>query len=235
MSRSAIIAMDGPAGAGKSSVARRLAQALGFTLLDTGALYRAVAWAADRAGVALDDAARVTHVADDLVRRGAIRIEPAEGSGMRLIVDGRALGDEIRTPEISMGASKVSAIPGVRAALLDLQRDFAEGGVARGVVAEGRDIGTVVFPDADLKIFLTASVEERARRRHVELAARGSQVSLEQTRAEVVTRDKQDEERPIAPLRRADDAVLVDSSALEVDDAVALCLRLARERLGERG
>lgn len=231
MSRSAIIAMDGPAGAGKSTVARRLAQALGFTLLDTGALYRAIAYAAHRAGVSFEEPARVTAVAEDLVRRTAIAIEPTEGSGMRVVLDGQALGDEIRTPAISMGASAVSAIPGVRAALLDLQRSFAERGLARGVVAEGRDIGTVIFPDADLKIFLTASVDERARRRHVELAAKGSPVTFEQTRAEVVTRDQQDESRPIAPLRRADDAVLVDSSELDSDHVVARCLELARERL----
>jgi len=226
--------MDGPAGAGKSTVARRLAQSLGFTLLDTGALYRAVAYAALRAAASFDDAARVTEVAEDLVSRGAIAIEPADGSGMRVVLDGQPLGDEIRTPAISMGASTVSAIPGVRAALLDLQRNFADRGLARGVVAEGRDIGTVIFPDADLKVFLTASVDERARRRHVELVAKGSPVTFEQTRDEVVTRDKQDEGRAIAPLRRAEDAVLLDSSELDLDQAVARCLELARERLGDR-
>lgn len=222
--------MDGPAGAGKSTVARRLAQALGFTLLDTGALYRAIAWAARRAEAPLDDQARVTAVAEDLVRRSAIVIEPLADSGMRVLVEGRALGDEIRTPDVSMGASAVSAIVGVRAALLDLQRSFAERGLAKGVVAEGRDIGTVIFPDADLKIFLTASVDERARRRHVELAQKGSSATFEQTREEVATRDRQDESRPIAPLRRADDAVLVDSSDLDTDQVVARCLELARER-----
>ncbi len=234
MRRSAIIAMDGPAGAGKSTVARRLAQALAFTLLDTGALYRAVALAADRAGVPFDDAARVEALAWDLVRRGALRIEPAQGSGMRILLDGEDPGDAIRTPRMSMGASTVSAIPGVRAALLDLQRDFARAGDARGVVCEGRDIGTVVFPDADLKIFLTASVDERARRRHAELASKGTDVSLAQTRDEVAARDAQDERRTIAPLRRADDAVLVDTSDLDLEGAVARCLELARATLEGR-
>lgn len=231
MTRSAIIAMDGPAGAGKSSVARRLAQLLGFTLLDTGALYRTVAFAADRAGIAFDESERVAAVADDLVRRGAIRIEPTEGSGMRVLLEGIDVGDAIRTPKMSMGASTVSAIPGVRAALLDVQRDFARAGHARGVVCEGRDIGTVVFPEADVKIFLTASVDERARRRHAELAARGSSASLDETRSEVSKRDEQDERRTIAPLRRADDALLVDSSDTDLEGTVARCLDIVRARL----
>lgn len=224
--------MDGPAGAGKSTVARRLAQALGFTLLDTGALYRAIALAADRAGVAFDEGDRVGAVAEDLVRRGALRIEKAEGSGMRVLLEGEDVSDAIRTARISMAASQVSAVPAVRAALLDLQRDFARSGDAGGVVCEGRDIGTVIFPDAELKIYLTASVEQRARRRHAELEAKGEQGSLEATRAEVETRDAQDERRTIAPLRRADDAILVDTSAIDLDGAVERCLELARTRLG---
>ncbi len=231
MSRHAIIAMDGPAGAGKSTVARRVAQALGFTLLDTGALYRAVALAAERAAVPFDDAVRVTAIADDLVRRNALVIEPAEGSGMRVVLEGIDVGDAIRTPTISMGASTVSAIPGVRLALLDVQRDFAKR--ATGVVAEGRDIGTVIFPDADVKIFLTATVDERARRRFMELESRGSMTTFDDTRTEVARRDAQDEGRAIAPLKQADDAVLVDTSVLDFDGAVARCLEVARERLGD--
>lgn len=231
---SAIIAMDGPAGAGKSSVARRLAGALGFTLLDTGALYRAIALACDRTNVAFDDGPAASAIAEDAVRRGAIVIEPGPGSGMIIKLDGQDVSDLIRTPRLSMGASTVSAIVGVRAALLDLQREFAKRGLAKGVVAEGRDIGTVIFPDADLKIFLTASVERRAERRHSELSERGSLVSLEQTRDEVIARDKQDEGRAIAPLRRADDAVLVDSSELDLDEVFERCLALAHERLGGR-
>jgi cytidylate kinase len=153
---------------------------------------------------------------------------------MRVLIDGVDVGDQIRTPKISMGASTVSAIPGVRAALLDLQRDFAKRGLAKGVVAEGRDIGTVIFPDADLKIFLTASVDQRARRRHAELAAKGNPATLDETRAEVIARDKQDESRAIAPLKRADDAVLVDSSDCDLDQTVARCLELAKQRLGDR-
>lgn len=227
--------MDGPAGAGKSSVARRLANALGFTLLDTGALYRAIALACDRANVAFDDVVAASALAEDVVRRDALVIEPDAGSGMLVKLDGQDVSELIRTPRLSMGASTVSAIPGVRAALLDLQRGFAKRGLARGVVAEGRDIGTVIFPDADLKIFLTASVDRRAERRHSELNERGSMVSLEQTRDEVVTRDTQDEGRAIAPLRRADDAVLVDSSDIDLDAVLARCLELARARLGGAG
>jgi cytidylate kinase len=222
--KTAVIAMDGPAGAGKSTVARRVAQTLGFTLLDTGALYRSIALAARRAGVDWAEPDAVSRLAHDVVARRGLVIEPAgaeEPSGMRVRLDGDDVAEAIRTPEISMGASKVSAIPGVRAALLDLQRDFVRAGSARGVVAEGRDIGTVVFPEADVKLFVTASVDERAGRRHRELQAKGSTVSFEATRAEVAQRDAQDEGRAIAPLRKADDAVLIDTTGLDIEKVVA--------------
>lgn len=227
-----VVALDGPAGAGKSTVARRVAQALGFTLLDTGALYRVVAFASERAGVPWTDAEGVTEVGRALVAEGRLVIEPTDDSGMRVRLDGVDLGDALRTPAASMGASRVSAFPGVREALLDLQRDFARGGDSTGVVCEGRDIGTVVFPNAAVKIFLTASVDRRAERRHRELLDKGQQVDFAATRADVVQRDAQDEGRAIAPLRRADDAVLLDSSTLTLDETVARVLEIVSEKIG---
>ena len=217
MRRRPIVAIDGPAGAGKSTVARRLADRLGYTLVDTGALYRAVALAARRAGVAWDDEANVVAVARRLEASRSLLLVPDAEKGVRVMLDGADVSDAIRTPDMGMGASRVSAIGGVRAALLALQRQAGENG---GVVLEGRDIGTVVFPDAEVKFFLTASPEVRAKRRYDELVERGQQVDFAATLAEVKTRDENDTNRPIAPLRRADDAVLVDSSDRAVDDIV---------------
>jgi cytidylate kinase len=237
-----VVALDGPAGAGKSTVARKVAEALGFTLLDTGALYRTVALACRRTGVSFDDAAGATSVAERLVqdRRMVLeKVETAAGgratTDMRIRLDGELVGDTIRTAEISMGASTVSAIGGVRTALLDVQRDFVRhsSGV-RGLVCEGRDIGTVIFPDADVKIFLTASVDERARRRHPELLAKDPAITLEQTRAAVIARDAQDEGRAVAPLRKADDAIVVDSTGGQVEETVARILALVEARLAAR-
>ena len=217
MRRRPIVAIDGPAGAGKSTVARRLADRLGYTLVDTGALYRAVALAAHRAGVAWDDEANVVAVARRLEASRSLLLVPDAEKGVRVMLDGADVSDAIRTPDMGMGASRVSAIGGVRAALLELQRQAGENG---GVVLEGRDIGTVVFPDAEVKFFLTASPEVRAKRRYDELVERGQKVDFAATLAEVKTRDENDTNRPIAPLRRADDAVLVDSSDRAVDDIV---------------
>ena len=212
-----IVAIDGPAGAGKSTVARRLADRLGFTLVDTGALYRAVALAARRAGVAWDDEPAVVGVARRIiVSRSLVLAHDAE-KGVRVVLDGDDVSDAIRSPEMGMGASRVSAIGGVRAALLDIQRQAGEKG---GVVLEGRDIGTVVFPDAEVKFFLTASPEVRARRRYDELRERGQEVDYAVTLAEVRARDESDTRRAIAPLRRADDAVLIDSSDRDADAIV---------------
>lgn len=216
-----IVAIDGPAGAGKSTLARRLADRLGFTLVDTGAMYRAVALAASRAGVAFTESDRVSALARGIVERRELRLERAP-SGLRILLAGEDVTLAIRTAEMSMGASAVSAIPGVRAALLDLQRQAGEAG---GVVLEGRDIGTVVFPDAEVKFFLTASDEVRARRRFEELRKRGLDVSFEATLEEVRVRDRQDSERPIAPLRKADDAVLVDSSGRAIEDVLGELVR----------
>jgi cytidylate kinase len=233
--RPVIVAIDGPAGAGKSTVARRLADRLGFLLLDTGALYRVVALAARRADVPWTDEQSVADVADRLVRAEAIVLEraarsaaPGEGgSGVRVLLAGEDVSQAIRSPELSLGASRVSAIPAVRRALLDLQRQLGQTG---GVVVEGRDIGTVVFPEAPVKFFLTASLAERAQRRFDELRARGVDGDLEGTRREVEERDRADRERPVAPLRQADDAILVDSTDRPVDDIIAEMAELVEAR-----
>jgi len=241
--RAPIIAIDGPAGSGKSTVARRLADRLGYLLLDTGALYRAVALAAQRARVDWDDEPAVAELARELVRTEALvlqgpdrqarspsgeALEPG-GSGVRVLLGGEDVSEAIRTAEMSAGASRVSSLGGVRQALLALQRRIGDRG---GVVVEGRDIGTVVFPNAEVKLYLTASPEVRARRRHDELCARGAQRSFEQTSAEVRERDRADTARDIAPLKQADDALLVDSTGLGVDDVVERILSIVRAREG---
>jgi cytidylate kinase len=219
-----IVAIDGPAGAGKSTVARRLANALGFVLLDTGALYRAVALAAQRGGVPVTDAYRAGALAEDLARRGAIRLEP-DHVGVRVLLDGEDVSRAIRTPEVGMDASTVSAHPAVRKALLDMQRKAGEDG---GIVAEGRDIGTVVFPDAEHKFFLTASPEVRATRRFEELVAKGQTITFDEVLAEVKRRDEQDTTRVVAPLKPAPDAVELDSSAMLADAVLAVMLARVR-------
>jgi cytidylate kinase len=226
------VAIDGPAGAGKSTVARGLAERLSFLLVDTGALYRVVALAARRRAVDWNDDEAVADVARALVSRREITLErggtdAAGGSGMRVLLAGEDVSLAIREPEMSMGASRVSAIGAVREALLDLQR---QAGADGGVILEGRDIGTVVFPDADVKFFLTASPDVRAKRRRDELAARGVVVSLEKTLEEVAARDRADSERPIAPLRKADDAILVDSSGRRVEDLIEEMARIVEAR-----
>ena len=223
------MAIDGPAGAGKSTVARKLADELGFTLVDTGALYRAVALAAQREGVPWDDEVKVVAVARRVEASRSLRLVPDAEKGVRVMLDGQDVSDAIRSADMGMGASRVSAIGGVRAALLDLQRQAGESG---GVVLEGRDIGTVVFPDAEVKFFLTASPEIRAQRRYDELLLRGQKVDYAATLAEVKLRDEKDTNRPIAPLRRADDAIFVDSSDRPVDQIVA---EMARRVPGAKG
>lgn len=214
-----IVAIDGPAGAGKSTVSRDVAEALGFVLVDTGAMYRAVALAAERAGVAWADGPGLGKVATDLVRDHAIRLVPDAARGVRVDLHGLDVSDAIRSPEMGLGASAVSVHPEVRRALLDLQRQAGREG---GVVLEGRDIGTIVFPDAEAKFFLTARPEIRAQRRYEELVAKGQPVTLEQTLREVILRDTQDETRAVAPLRRAEDALEIDCSSRSVAETVAL-------------
>lgn len=216
MSGGAIVAIDGPAGAGKSTAARRLAGRFGYVLIDTGALYRAVALLAKERDVAWEDEVRLGKLAASL----ELRFEPpAAGPSGRpsLFVDGEDRSTDIRRPDISQGASQVSAHPAVRSALLEVQRSMARGG---GVVLEGRDIGTVVFPSADVKVFLTASTDARARRRHDELVAGGAKVDLAEVKAEMEIRDTRDTERAVAPLRPADDATMLDTSDLGLDEVV---------------
>ncbi len=220
-----IVAIDGPAGAGKSTVARRLADQLGFVLVDTGAMYRAVALAAVRAGVPWNDGERVAGLARGIVGAHSLAFERDGKLGVRVKLSGEDISEAIRTPDIAQGASTVSAHGEVRAVLLDLQRQAGEGG---GVVLEGRDIGTVVFPEAEVKFFLTASAEVRARRRHEELVGKGQNVTFDETLADVKERDARDEGRAVAPLRRADSAVLVDSTQMTIDETVAFMLAKVR-------
>lgn len=212
-----IVAIDGPAGAGKSTVARKLASRLGFTLVDTGALYRAVALASRRAGVMWDDERGVVAVAEQIAQGRSLALFPDPQKGVRVLLQGEDISDAIRTADMGMGASRVSAMAGVRQALLELQRIA---GAQGGVVLEGRDIGTVVFPDAEVKFFLTASPEVRARRRYEELRLRGQDVDYHATLEEVRARDENDTTRIIAPLRQAGDALLVDSSQRGPDEIV---------------
>ncbi len=221
-----IVAIDGPAGAGKSTVARRLADALAYVLVDTGAMYRVVALAAQRAKVDWADGPKLAALARGLVEQHALAFErdPGLGIRVRLTQSGKSedVSDAIRTPDMAQGASTVSAHPEVRNILLELQRLAGRGG---GVVLEGRDIGTVVFPDAEVKFFLTASPHVRASRRHAELVAKGQAVTLDETLADVMRRDAQDEGRAVAPLKRADGAILVDSTDLTFEQTVAQMLR----------
>jgi cytidylate kinase len=230
MRQKPVVAIDGPAGAGKTVVTRRVAERLGYLLVDTGALYRAVALAARRRGVDWDDRPGLRVLAAELERARAIRFEERPGTP-RVLLGEEDVTLAIRNEDVSQGASKVSAVPEVRAALLELQRAAGRDG---GVVLEGRDIGTVVFPDAEAKFYLTASTEVRARRRYDELVARGAAADFEQVRQDVVERDRRDSSRPVAPLRQAPDAELVDSSALDVDEVVERIVarvRAVEERL----
>lgn len=218
-----LIAIDGPSGSGKGTVARRVADQLGWHLLDSGALYRLVGLAAHKRGVNLADHPALAQIAGDLnVRFGM------DSAGLEQIwLGGDEVSAELRTEVAGERASVVAAIPGVRAALLERQRRFA---VPPGLVADGRDMGTVVFPDARLKVYLTASAGERAKRRHNQLKDKGLGVSLAALSREVAERDHRDMNRPIAPLRPAEDAVTVDSTQMSIDAVVEQVLKLWAER-----
>ena len=223
--RRPVVAIDGPAGAGKSTVTRKVAERLGYIIVDTGALYRVVALAAERAGVDFDDADKASALAEALVAENAVQLRRTDSGAMQVLLRGQDVSTAIRAQHIGQGASKVSAHPGVRAALLELQRGQGREG---GVVLEGRDIGTVVFPDAEAKFYLTASADVRAQRRRDELAARGTPPSLAAVLSEVNERDRRDSTRPIAPLRQAEDAKLVDSSSLSIEQVVELIVASVR-------
>jgi cytidylate kinase len=220
--RQMVIAIDGPAGAGKSSVAKRVAQALGYRYLDTGALYRALAWKAMQRGLRPQD----TRYIIEMTRETRVELQQSNGE-QRVLVDGEDVTEAIRVPEVGNLASPISAIPEVREILLDWQREFGRQG---GIVAEGRDTGTVVFPKADVKIFLTASLDERARRRHKELLERGINISFEQVKLDMEARDQRDSTRHVAPLRPAPDAVLINTDHMSLDEVVEEVLRICRAR-----
>ena len=217
------VAIDGPSGAGKSSLARRCAQELGFLYVDTGAIYRTVGLAALRRGVDRKDEAAVAAILPELDI--ALRYEDGE---QRMFLNGEDVSREIRLPEISLCASDVSAHAAVRDYLMETQRRLAR---ENRVIMDGRDIGTVVLPDAPLKIYLTASAEARAERRMKELAAKGVEQAFDEVLREIVQRDEQDMSREVAPLRRAEDAVLVDTTEIDFEESFRLLCRIIRERM----
>ena len=217
-----IIAIDGPAGAGKSTIAKMIAKELQYLYIDTGAMYRAVALAALREGIAMDDETKLT----ELAKNSRIRLENDHGQ-YRVFLNDEDVSQAIRTPEVSAAASPVSAVRGVRESLVAQQQEMAKTG---RVVMDGRDIGTKVLPQADCKIFLTASLEERAKRRCQELLAKGFTAAYEQVKEDIAERDARDSKRAHSPLLQAKDAVLLDTTELTVPEVVAKVLRLAEEK-----
>jgi cytidylate kinase len=218
-----VVAIDGPSGAGKSTVAHLLAERLGYLQIDTGAMYRAVAYLLHTNGIDPDDLAAVERFCSTV----EILLESENGC-QRVFANGQDVTALIRTPEMSLLTSRISALRPVREAMMQAQRRM---GARGGVVLEGRDIGTVVFPDADVKFFLSASAEERGRRRYLELAAKGEQVTLEETVQAVVSRDLQDSGRDLAPLRMAGDAIAIDSSGRTIDDVLESMETACRDTL----
>jgi len=219
-----IVAIDGPAGSGKSTVARRVAELLGYTHLDSGAMYRGVAWKALRDGVPLDSPAELSALAEKV----RIDLVPRDGK-LRVILDDEDITELIRTPEVSHAASVVAVVPGVRHPMVAEQR---RAGAQGGIVMEGRDIGSVVFPHADLKIFLEASPEVRAERRLLELKEKGEDLELHKVLADVHQRDRRDRERDMSPLVRAADAVVVDNTAMDAEETARVIVLCALEKAG---
>lgn len=222
------IAIDGPSGAGKSSLARRLAALFQFIYVDTGAIYRTVGLAAYRAGIDRRDEAAVAA----LLPKISITIGYNQAGEQRMYLDGEDVSDQIRLPEISICASDVAALPAVRAYLLEMQRKLAR---EHHVIMDGRDIGTVVLPEAELKIFLTASAQARARRRLLELESKGLAASFEEVLKDIEYRDAQDSGRVAAPLKAAEDAVLVDTSDIDFEESLALLAELVVTKLAPEG
>lgn len=219
------IAIDGPSGAGKSTISRKAAEKFGFIYVDTGAIYRTIGLATKIRGVSLDDTAAVVALLPTL----EIELKYNDAGEQHMYLDGNDVSRDIRLPEESMLASKVSAIPEVRAFLVDMQRGMAE---KYDVIMDGRDIGTVILPNADLKIFLTADVRDRARRRYEELHAKGMEKPFDEVLAEMEKRDEQDTQRAAAPLKAADDAVLLDTSGNTLEESIDEVCRLISEKTG---
>lgn len=221
------IAIDGPSGAGKSTISRAAAAAFGFIYVDTGALYRTIGLAAFRRGLNTKDKSAILPMLPEL----NIELKHNENGEQRMYLDGEDVSKEIRLPEISMCASNVSAIPEVRTFLNDTQRNMAE---KYDVIMDGRDIGTVILPDADVKIFLTASPEARAHRRYLELTAKGVDTSLEDVLIDMRKRDEQDSNRAAAPLKAAEDAVILDSSEIDFDETLKRVCDIIAEKTGAK-
>lgn len=219
------IAIDGPSGAGKSTISRKAAEKFGFIYVDTGAIYRTIGLATKIRGVSLDDTVAVVALLPTL----EIELKYNDAGEQHMYLDGNDVSRDIRLPEVSMLASKVSAIPEVRAFLVDMQRGMAE---KYDVIMDGRDIGTVILPNADLKIFLTADVRDRARRRYEELRAKGMEKPFDEVLAEMEQRDEQDTQRAAAPLKAAEDAVLLDTSGNTLEESIDEVCRLISEKTG---
>ncbi len=217
-----IIAIDGPSGVGKSTLSKLLADELGYVNLDTGAMYRTVAFAAERQGLNIDDRSELAKLCKDIVIEFA-----RDGASERVLLNGEDVSAQIRTPEISLMTARVAACPEVRQAMVQRQRELGSGG---GVVLEGRDIGTVVFPQAEVKLFLKASAHVRGQRRFLELQAKGMGSSLARTVAEVEARDAADMNRSTSPLRQAEDAVVIDTGDLDISQALMRMLEVVAAR-----
>ncbi len=218
------VAIDGPAGAGKSTISRKAAAELGYIYIDTGALYRTVGLNALRKGVDINDSSAVSSTLTDELN---VELRFVDGE-QRMFLNGEDVSEAIRTPEASMAASKVSAVPDVRAFLFDLQKNLAKN---NNCIMDGRDIGTVVLPDADVKIFLTASPQARAERRYKELVEKGIDASYQSVLEDMIKRDYDDSHRAIAPLKQAEDAILCDTSDIDLDQSIKLIIKTIKENI----